>query len=159
MKVIVKYLSIFIFALFVIIISNTNNIFVTKIYAENIAALKDSTKKIDNGIGPIKKLKLGPIDKKLAEKGQDYFDKNCIACHNLDKKLIGPPLRYIARDSSPLFIMNYLLNTTEMQKKNSDIMAQIKANKGVIMPNQHLTKKQARELLEYFRTAAISKKI
>jgi len=159
MKKILSYLAILFFLLFLVNIFDTNHTLIPKTYAKNIAAYQGSTKKVDNGIGPIKKIKLGPINKKLADKGQDYFDSKCIACHNLDKKLVGPPLRHIARDSSPLFIMNYLLNTTEMQKKNSDIKSQIKQNNGVIMPNQHLTKKQARELLEYFRAVEIKEKI
>jgi len=154
MKTVLSFLAVIITPLLLMGMLNTNKTFISKAYGKDVRAFKDSTKKIDNGIGPIKKLKLGPIDKKLSEKGQDYFDSKCIACHNLDKKLIGPPLRNIARDSSPLFIMNYLLNTTEMQKKDADIISQIKASKGVIMPNQHLTKKQARELLEYFRSVA-----
>ncbi len=159
MKTVFSYLAAIIIPLLLVNLLNTNNTFISKTHAKDIAVSNDSTKKVDNGIGPIKGMKLGPIDKKLADKGQDYFDSKCIACHNLDKKLIGPPLRNIARDSSPLFIMNYLLNTTEMQKKDADIMAQIKANNGVIMPNQHLTKEQARELLEYFRAVAKNKTI
>ncbi len=159
MKTVLSYLAAVIIPLLLVNFFNTNNTLISRTYAKDVAVFTDSTKKVDNGLGPIKELKLDPIDKSLAEKGHDLFDSKCIACHHLDNKLIGPPLRNIARDSSPLFIMNYLLNTTEMQKINADIKAQIKANNGVIMPNQNLKKEEARELLEYFRASIIKAKV
>ena len=91
--------------------------------------LKDSTKsgkKVNNGIGPISKVKLGAIDKDLADEGQDIFNSKCIACHHLDNKVIGPPLRNITKQQTPVFIMNYLLNTTEMQQKDPSVKKLIK---------------------------------
>ena len=120
----------------------------------------DSTKpgkQVNNGIGPISKVKLGPIDKKLADDGEDLFNSKCIACHHLDNKVIGPPLRNITKQQSPVFIMNYLLNTTVMQQKDPGVKKLIKEYSGVVMPNQNLTKKQARSLLEYFRSVADKK--
>ncbi len=155
MKTILSYLAVLTFSLILVSILDTKNIFIPKTYTKNIAAFNDSTKKIDNGIGPIKKLELGPFDKELAEKGLKLFNSKCIACHNLDKKLIGPPLRNVAKEMSPLFIMNYLLNTTEMQKKNHHLQSMVKEYNGIIMPNQNLSQRQARELLEYLRVAAI----
>jgi cytochrome c551/c552 len=157
MKILVGYISVIIIA-------------VLSIYAFEVAPIpvpgnnsnasyfpKDSTKsqkQVDNGIGPISELKLGPIDKKLADDGQDIFNSKCIACHQLDNKLIGPPLRNITKNNSPVFLMNYLLNTTEMQKKDKSVIKLIKEYNNVVMPNQNLTKKQARALLEYLRQAA-----
>ncbi len=117
----------------------------------------DTTKtqeQVDNGIGPISKVKLGPINKDLADKGQDLFNSKCIACHHLDNKVIGPPLRDITKKQTPVFIMNYLLNTTVMQDKDPSVKKLIKEYNGVVMPNQDLTKKQARSVLEFFRQAA-----
>ena len=85
MKTVLSYLAVLITTLLLMGMLNTNKTFISKTYGKDVRAFKDSTKKIDNGIGPIKKLKLGPTDKKLSEKGRDYFDSKCIACHNLDK--------------------------------------------------------------------------
>lgn len=113
------------------------------------------TEKAENiGIGPIKEVKLGAIDKKLAKKGQNIFNTKCMACHRLDMRLVGPPLKNITKQLSPVYIMNYLLNTTEMQKKEPQLKKLIKKYNGVIMPDQGLNKKQAREILEYFRSVA-----
>lgn len=105
----------------------------------------------DKGVGPIKEVTLGPIDKKLVSAGAKIFNSKCIACHQLDTKLVGPPLRNITKKNTPEFIMNYLLNTTEMQKKDPLLIKLVDEYK-IIMPDQQLTKDDARSVLEYFRS-------
>ncbi len=118
-------------------------------------AAKDAGKAKENiGIGPIKELKLGAIDAKLAKEGKNIFNSKCMACHRLDTKLVGPPLRNITKQQSPVYIMNYLLNTTEMQKKEPQLKKLIKEYNGIVMPDQGLNKKQARAALEYLRSVA-----
>lgn len=104
------------------------------------------------GIGPIKEVKLGPINKSMAAEGKKIFDTKCFACHRLDTKLVGPALKPIVKKLPPVYLMNYLLNTTEMQKKDPQLKKLIKEFNGVLMPDQQLTEKQARDVLEYFRT-------
>ena len=105
----------------------------------------------DNGIGPIKDLKLGSVDPKLVSEGKSIFNSKCIACHDLDQKKIGPPLRNIAKANTPSFIMNYLLNTTEMQKKDP-IMEKLVKEYKILMPDQQLSKEDALATLDYFRS-------
>ncbi len=105
----------------------------------------------DNGIGPVKNVKLGSIDPKLIAAGKKIFTTKCMACHRMDTRLVGPPLRNITKKNTPEFIMNYLLNTAEMQKKDPILMKLVEEYK-IIMPDQQLTKKDARSVLEYFRS-------
>lgn len=105
----------------------------------------------DNGIGPIKSVTIGAIDQKLVDAGSKIFNSKCIACHQLDTRLVGPPLRNITKKNTPEFIMNYLLNTTEMQKKDP-IMEKLVDEYKILMPDQQLTKDDARAVLEYFRS-------
>jgi cytochrome c len=122
--------------------------------------LKDSTKTVKKtkavkeniGIGPIKELKLGPINEKLVKEGKNIFNSKCFACHRLDTKLVGPALKPIVAKTPPVYLMNYLLNTTEMQKKEPELKKLIKKFNGVVMPDQNLSKKQARAVLEYLRS-------
>ncbi len=107
----------------------------------------------DNGIGPVKDVTLGTIDPKLVSAGSKIFNTKCIACHQLDTRLVGPPLRDVTKKNTPVFIMNYLLNTTEMQKKDP-IMKKLVDEYKVIMPDQQLTKNDARAVLEYLRSVA-----
>ncbi len=105
----------------------------------------------DNGIGPISNFSPGPLDPKLVSEGKNIFNTKCIACHDLDQKKIGPPLRNITKTNTPAFIMNYLLNTTEMQKKDP-ILEKLVAQYKILMPDQQLTKEDAMAALDYFRS-------
>jgi cytochrome c len=106
------------------------------------------------GIGPVKKLKLGAVDEKLANDGKNIFSDKCSACHSLDVEVEGPALRSITKKLRPEYIMNYLLNTTEMQKKDVQLKELIKKYNGEAMPDLELKEPQARALFEYFRSVA-----
>jgi cytochrome c1 len=120
-------------------------------------AVKDTVKSTyispDKGIGPIKEIKLGPIDTSMVSKGQQTFNSTCTACHQLDKKKIGPPLRNVTKERPPEFIMNMIVNTEEMQKKDPEVKKLIDQY-GVFMSVLDINKDQARQLLEYLRWAA-----
>ena len=107
----------------------------------------------DKGIGTVKNVKVGAIDKKLADKGSNIFDTKCLPCHNIDNVNLAPALRGVAKKLSPEFIMNYVMNTAEMQKKNPYVKSLILQWKKVpIMKNQKLSEKDARAVLEFLRT-------
>jgi cytochrome c551/c552 len=105
----------------------------------------------ENGIGPIKELALGAIDQNLVSQGNKIFNMKCMACHKLDTRDVGPPLRNVTKKYTPVYMMNYLLNTTEMQRKDP-LMQKLVAEYKIIMPDQVLTREDARALLEYFRS-------
>jgi cytochrome c len=105
----------------------------------------------DKGIGPVKDLNLGPVDQKLAQEGESIFQNRCSTCHSLDVKKVGPPLGNVLQRVTPEFVMNFLLNTTEMEQKDERIKKLIDEY-GVPMPNLGLDHDQARAVLEYFRT-------
>jgi cytochrome c len=109
----------------------------------------------DTGIGPIKEVKLGPIDQKLAEQGKSLFETKCTMCHSLDEKKIGPALRDVTKQRTPEFIMNLLVNTSEMEQKD-ETMKKLISEYAVPMTNLHLSKKEAHALLEYLRSVASS---
>lgn len=109
--------------------------------------------KTDKGIGPIENVKLGPINDGMAKDGKKVFDQKCTACHRLDTKLVGPALGDVTQKRSPEFIMNFLLNTKTMEAKDPHIR-KLESQLGMQMPDPHVDKKQARDLLEYFRSVA-----
>lgn len=55
-----------------------------------------------------------------ASKGQALFKTNCTACHALDSKLIGPPLKGIGDLRSEDYIFNQITNPAEWVKTNPD---------------------------------------
>jgi cytochrome c len=108
----------------------------------------------DKGVGPIKELKLGPINPALAKKGQQIFEQRCSACHKLDQRYVGPPLRDVANRMEPAWIMNMILNPGGM-------LASDPAAKKLLgqyftpMSVSGITEDQARSILEYLRQAAV----
>jgi len=107
----------------------------------------------DKGIGPVKDVKLGAIDPKLVAKGNSLFTDKCSACHDIDDVNLTPPLRGITKTLSPVFIMNYLMNTAEMQKKDANVIKLIQQWKKVpMMKDQKLKQADARAVLEYLRS-------
>jgi hypothetical protein len=105
----------------------------------------------DNGIGPIKEVSLGVIDQNLVSQGFKIFNMECLSCHQLDSRNVGPPLRNINKKNTPVYIMNYLLNTTDMQRRDP-LMQKLVGEYKVMMPDQQLTRDDARAILEYLRS-------
>jgi cytochrome c len=112
---------------------------------------QDSASTPDKGIGPIKAMKLGPLDQKLVNEGKPTFGTVCVSCHTLDKRSVGPPLGKVAKERTPEYIMNLLLNTAEMAQKDPNIKRLI-VEYGVTMPQPNINEKQARAILEYLRS-------
>ncbi len=114
-----------------------------------------STKTINNpmqdkGIGPITSVKINTeINKDLAIHGKTLFETNCIACHKLDKRFIGPAITGITKRRSPEWIMNMVLNPEQMVKENQ-LAKQLLMEYMSPMANQNLTENEARAVLEYF---------
>ncbi|QMU64268.1 MAG: c-type cytochrome [Flavobacteriaceae bacterium] len=116
---------------------------------------KKSTVLIDmdnKGIGPVKSLKFKSLDSEMADKGKTIFKQKCVACHRENKRLIGPAMKGIYDRRAPEWVMNMMLNPTEMLKKDPIAIAQLKEYNNVIMIDQNLSEEDARALAEYFRT-------
>jgi cytochrome c551/c552 len=105
------------------------------------------------GIGPIQSMVFeADINTSLAEEGAGIFKQKCTACHMTDRKLIGPAMKGIYERRSPAWVMNMILNPTEMLQKDKTAMALLKEYNNVMMLNQNLSEKEALALAEYFRT-------
>ena len=105
------------------------------------------------GIGPIKEIKLDPeINQELVAKGKAIFDIKCVSCHQIDNKLVGPPLKNVTKRRKPEWIMNQILNPEQMIKEN--MIAKTMAMSGQYptpMTFQNVTVDDTRAILEYFR--------
>lgn len=107
----------------------------------------------NKGIGPIKNLELPDnIDQGMADKGKVNFDAKCLACHKSHKKFIGPAPVGILDRRSPEWIMNMILNPSEMVQKDPIAKQLLIDHNGSPMADQGLTEEEARQILEYFRT-------
>ncbi|PHQ56746.1 MAG: cytochrome C [Lutibacter sp.] len=106
---------------------------------------------MDKGIGPIKSMTLGEIDEAMVAEGKELFKLKCSACHKVSKRVVGPAMLGITERRSPEWIMNMILNPEVMVKENP-IAKKLLAEYLAPMANQNLTEKEARAILEYFRT-------
>jgi cytochrome c2 len=105
----------------------------------------------DKGIGPITEVKLGPIDQNLVKKGKEIFDSKCASCHKLEERYVGPPLKGVTKRRKPEWIMNMILNPTEMEQKDP-IAKQLLAEYLTQMTFQNVSQEDARAILEYLRS-------
>ncbi|MCB0802859.1 MAG: cytochrome c [Flavobacteriales bacterium] len=105
------------------------------------------------GVGPIKDLgELPPIDEKMVKEGLELFQAKCTACHKAKSKFIGPALKGVTEMRTPEWIMNMILNPTEMVEKDPLAKELLVEFNGSPMANQNLTEDEARKILEFFRT-------
>lgn len=108
---------------------------------------------MDNkGIGPIKSVKFDDaINEELAAKGEQTFNTICIACHAVDKRMIGPAMAGVYERRSPEWVMNMILNPDGMLKEDPIAKALLKEYNNAIMLNQNLSEEDARAVAEYLR--------
>lgn len=111
-----------------------------------------TTAEDDRGIGPIKEVKLStPLDQAMAGEGNKLYDLKCSSCHRLTKeKLVGPGWAGVTTRRKPEWIMNFATNPDEMLNKDPKAIAMLEECL-VRMPNQNLTEKDARAVLEFMR--------
>ena len=109
-----------------------------------------SSKNEELGIGPVKEVKLGEIDKQLVDKGKQIFRTKCLSCHRFDSRLVGPPLRGITQRRKPEWIMNMILNPQQMTQENK-AAKELFAQYLIQMTFQDVSQDDARAILEYFR--------
>lgn len=112
----------------------------------------------NKGVGPIKEVKLGPIDQAMVEEGKTIYETYCIACHKLDERLIGPPLKEVTARRSPEWIMNMIMNPDGMLKEDP-IAQELLKEYLAPMANQNISEEQARKILEYFRSLQEAPKV
>lgn len=109
---------------------------------------------IDKGVGVITSVSIGEeIDQAMAAEGEKIFVTKCSACHKLDEKYVGPPLRDVSKRRSPEWTMNMILDPSKMTAENAaakELLGQYMTQ----MTNQNIQQDEARSLLEYLRSVA-----
>lgn len=118
-----------------------------------LAEEKHADPMANKGIGPITSVTLGAeVDTEMAKKGEVVYQKMCTACHKPEKDFIGPAQKGVLNRRSPEWVMNMILNPEEMIQKDPIAKDLLMKFNGAPMANQNLTKEEARQVLEYFRT-------
>ena len=93
-----------------------------------------------------------PLNADWVKKGQVITDLKCASCHRLtDEKLVGPGWKDVTKKRKPLWIINMITNVDMMLE--SDPEAQKLLEQCLVrMPNQNISKEEARMLLEFMRS-------
>ena len=107
----------------------------------------------NKGIGPISTMTLSEqIDPEMVAAGKAIYQAKCTTCHMAERRMIGPALKGVFNRRSPEWVMNMILNPTEMIKKDPIAKALLKEYNNAVMLNQNLTETDARNVTEYLRT-------
>lgn len=92
-----------------------------------------------------------PLNEEWVKNGQSIYDLKCLACHKLnEEKLVGPGWKGLTKTRQPVWIMNMITNVDIMLE--SDPEAQKLLEQCLVrMPNQNVSKEEARSILEFMR--------
>ncbi len=78
-----------------------------------------SSLKNNKGIGPVSKIVFDDeINQNLANSGKKLFNQLCTSCHMIKEESVGPAIKGILERRSPEWIMNMILNPTEMLQED-----------------------------------------
>ncbi len=93
-----------------------------------------------------------PLNATWISAGKSSYELKCQSCHKLtNEKLVGPGWKDVTRKRQPLWIMNMITNVEMMLE--TDPEAQKLLEQCLIrMPNQNISKDDARQLLEFMRS-------
>lgn len=122
--------------------------------AAGATAASLTPEQVRDGIGPVTAVTLpASVDPALVKEGEEIFTTKCSACHRLDRRYVGPALGQVTQRRTPAYVMNMILNPTEMTLKHP-VAHELLATLMTQMPNLGLTQAQARAVLEYLRKNA-----
>ena len=93
-----------------------------------------------------------PLNQEWVKTGKATYELKCQSCHKLtDERLVGPGWAGVTNKREPHWIMNMITNV-EMMLETDPEAQKLLEQCMVRMPNQNLSKEQAREIIEFMRS-------
>ena len=96
----------------------------------------------------------GNTDSLLIADGGALFNQNCTACHQLQQRLVGPPLMGVNQRHGEAWLLKFIRSSqTMIQGGDSAAIALFNTFNKVPMPDQNLTEMQIRSILAFIEDA------
>ena len=93
-----------------------------------------------------------PLDKAMVDAGKATYGLKCQSCHRLtEEKLVGPGWLGVTKKRQPIWIMNMITNVDMMLEKDPEAQKLLELCL-VRMPNQNISKDEARQVIEFMRS-------
>jgi len=93
-----------------------------------------------------------PLNAQWVKEGKGIYDLKCQSCHKLtNEKLVGPGWLGVTKKRTPDWIMNMITNVDIMLEKDPEAQKLLEECL-VRMPNQNLSKDEARRVIEFQRS-------
>lgn len=92
-----------------------------------------------------------PLNAEWVTGGKNIYELKCQSCHRLtEEKLVGPGWKNVTKRRQPIWIMNMATNVDMMLETDPEAQKLLEQCM-VRMPNQNLSKEDARKVLEFMR--------
>ena len=93
-----------------------------------------------------------PLNQQWVTTGKGIYEMKCQSCHKLtEERLVGPGWKGVTQRREPHWIMNMITNVEMMLEKDAEAQKLLEQCL-VRMPNQNLSKDEARQVFEYMRS-------
>lgn len=93
-----------------------------------------------------------PLNADWVAQGKGIYDVKCQSCHKLDDtRVVGPGWKGITQRREPAWIMNMITNVDVMLEQDPEAQKLLEQCL-VRMPNQNISKEEARSILEFMRS-------
>lgn len=93
-----------------------------------------------------------PLNQEWVKTGKGIYDLKCQSCHRLtDERLVGPGWAGVTKRREPHWIMNMITNVDMMLETDPEAQKLLEQCM-VRMPNQNLSKDDARQIIEFMRS-------
>lgn len=91
------------------------------------------------------------------EEGAKLFKANCQACHHLEMRLVGPPLKGVTERRSEEWLYSFIKSSSSMiESGDTTAINLFNTYNQVPMPNQNLTDDEIASILEYIQQKDVS---
>jgi cytochrome c551/c552 len=93
-----------------------------------------------------------PLNAEWVANGKSIYDVKCQSCHKLtEDRVVGPGWKGITQKREPAWIMNMITNVDVMLEQDPEAQKLLEQCL-VRMPNQNISKDEARHILEFMRS-------